>query len=69
MDTLPERMDWLWFLGYDFDSEIPNHSMLSKARKKWGEDIFQGFFERIVVQCVGAGLVDGRNNSLLIPAW
>ena len=20
MDTLPERMDWLWFLGYDLDS-------------------------------------------------
>jgi transposase len=32
MDTLPERIDWLWFLGYDFDSEILNHSVLSKAR-------------------------------------
>ena len=20
MDTLPERLDWLWFLGYDLDS-------------------------------------------------
>jgi len=25
MDTLPERLDWLWFLGYDLDSEIPHH--------------------------------------------
>ena len=49
MDTLPERIDWLWFLGYDLDSEIPNHSVLSKARKKWGVEIFQSFFERIVV--------------------
>ena len=24
METVPERLDWLWFLGYDFDSEIPN---------------------------------------------
>jgi len=23
METLPERMDWLWFLGYDLDSTIP----------------------------------------------
>ena len=38
MDTLPERLDWLWFLGYDLDSSIPNHSVLSKARKKWGID-------------------------------
>jgi len=59
MDTLPERLDWLWFLGYDLDSEIPDHSVLSKARKRWGAGIFQSFFERIVLQCVQAGLVDG----------
>ncbi len=21
--TIPERLDWLWFLGFDLDSEIP----------------------------------------------
>jgi len=71
MDTLPERIDWLWFLGYDLDSEIPNHSVLSKARKKWGVEIFQSFFERIVVQCVEAGLVYGRKifvDSSLVDA-
>jgi transposase len=71
IETLPERIDWLWFLGYDFDSGIPNHSVLSKARKKWGVDIFQGFFERIVRQCVEAGLVDGRKifvDSSLVDA-
>lgn len=59
METVPERLDWLWFLGYDLDSAIPNHSVLSKARKKWGEAIFHKFFQRIVTQCVEAGLVDG----------
>ena len=54
MDTIAERIDWLWFLGYDLDSEIPNHSVLSKARKKWGAEVFKGFFERIVIQCVKA---------------
>jgi len=34
MSALPERLDWLWFLGYDLDSEIPNHSVLSKARRR-----------------------------------
>jgi transposase len=71
MDTLPERMDWLWFLGYDLDSEIPNHSVLSKARKKWGLDVFQKFFERIVLQCAEAGLIDGRKifvDSSLVDA-
>lgn len=59
METLPERLDWLWFLGYDLDSEVPNHSILSKARKKWGVEVFKKFFEQIVWQCVEAGLVDG----------
>jgi transposase len=60
MDTLPERLDWLWFLGYDLDSEIPHHSVLSKARRRWGADLFETFFERIVYQCVEAGLVEGK---------
>jgi len=60
METLPERLDWLWFLGYGLDSSIPNHSVLSKARKRWGENVFKGFFERIVVQCVENRLVDGE---------
>jgi transposase len=71
METIPERMDWLWFLGYDLDTRIPNHSVLSKARKKWGAEVFQNFFERIVLQCVQAGLVDGSKifvDSSLIDA-
>ena len=60
MLTIPERLDWLWFLGYDLDDEIPNHSVLSKARARWGVKAFRNFFERIVWQCVEAGLVDGK---------
>jgi transposase len=60
MDTIPFRMDWLWFLGYDLDEEIPNHSVLSKARARWGTDIFESLFTQTVAQCVRAGLVNGR---------
>jgi transposase len=59
IDAIPLRIDWLWFLGYDLDSEIPHHSVLSKARSRWGVKAFKLFFERIVWQCVEAGLVDG----------
>jgi len=71
MATLPERLDWLWFLEFDFDDEIPGHSVLSKARRRWGPAAFQHFFERIVWQCVAAGLVDGSKifmDSSLIAA-
>jgi len=60
ISTLPERLDWLWFLGYDLDSLIPDHSVLSKAKARWGVEVFKSFFERIVWQCVDAGLVDGK---------
>ena len=48
METIPLRLDWLWFLGFDLDSEVPDHSVLSKARVRWGTKAFKGFFERIV---------------------
>lgn len=64
MQIIPERLDWLWFLGYDFEDEIPNHSVLSKARARWGARAFKRFFERIVYQCVDKGLVDGRKGFL-----
>lgn len=71
MITIPERLDWLWFLGYDLQDEIPNHSVLSKARARWGVGAFKSFFERIVWQCVEEGLVDGSKlfvDSSLIDA-
>ena len=71
MITIPERLDWMWFLGYDLDDNVPNHSVLSKARKRWGVDAFRSFFERIVHQCVTAGLVDGHKiflDSSLVQA-
>ena len=59
METVPERIDWLWFLSYTLESPIPDHSVLSKARARWGKEVFKDFFERIVIQCVEKGLVDG----------
>ncbi|MEO6994295.1 MAG: transposase [Lacunisphaera sp.] len=29
---LPERLEWLWFPGFGLEDEVPNHSLLSKAR-------------------------------------
>jgi transposase len=59
MLTIPERLDWLYFLGYGLTDQIPHHSVLSKARARWGVQAFKHFFERIVWQCVEAGLIDG----------
>jgi transposase len=60
MRIIRERLDYLWFLGYGLDDEIPDHSVLSKARRRWGVEVFESFFIQIVSACVAAGLVDGK---------
>ena len=60
MLQLSLRLDWLWFCGYDIDDQTPDHSVISKARRRWGVDVFTEFFENILTQCVDVGLVDGE---------
>ncbi len=62
MRQLPLRLDWLWFCEFDLTDEIPDHSVISKARRPrraGGREVFVGFFERVLSSCVEAGLVDG----------
>jgi transposase len=59
MAQLPLRLDWLWFCGYDLDDCTPDHSVLSKARRRWGQKAFSEFFAVVLQQCIDAGLVDG----------
>jgi transposase len=59
-ETMPERVDWLGVLGYALATEIPNPSVLSKARRRWGPAVFPRCFERRVGQWVEAGRGDGR---------
>jgi len=59
MRIIPERLDYMWFLGYGLDDVIPDHSVVSKARRRWGAEVFESLFVRTVAQCVLAGLVDG----------
>lgn len=66
MERMSERLDWMWFCGYDWDDAIPNHSVISKARGRWGVDVFAELFQRVLAQCIAAGLVDG--NTLHVDA-
>ena len=71
MKIIAERLDYLWFLGYGLEDEIPDHSVLSKARARWGKEVFERLFVGTIEQCVQAGLVDGRKlhvDSSLIEA-
>jgi transposase len=60
METVNLNLAHRWFIGYDLDEPIPDHSSLSKIRERFGLEVFQRFFERIVEMCIEAGLVWGE---------
>src|SRR5207302_4778652 len=49
-----------WYIGYDLDEPVPDHSSLTKIRDRYGLERFLQFFEQIVELCVAAGLVWGK---------
>jgi transposase len=55
------NLAYRWYLGYDLDEAIPDHSVLSKARCRMGADFFEQIFLFVLAKCREAGLVDGSN--------
>src|SRR3954466_9191712 len=55
-----DRLSVRWYLGYDLDEELPDHSSLTRIRKRYGLAVFRRFFETIVEPCRDAGLVWGK---------
>lgn len=53
------NLAWRWFLGYELDEPIPDHSVLTKARRRFGAKVFEDFFAHIVKLCEERGLVEG----------
>ncbi len=51
------NLAYRWYIGYDLDEEVPDHSIFSKARKRFGKKLFLEVFEHILKQCLKAGLV------------
>jgi transposase len=35
------NMAFMWYLGYDLDESTPNHSVISKARARYGKEVFE----------------------------
>ena len=60
MNMVHLNLAFRWYIGYDLDEEIPDHSSLTKIRERYGLPIFRKFFEHIVEMCIEAGLVWGK---------
>jgi transposase len=55
-----------WYLGYNLDEPLPDHSSLTRIRQRLGLAIFRRFFEVVVDLCNEAGLIWGK--ELLVDA-
>jgi transposase len=65
------NLAFMWFLGYDLDERTPDHSVLSKARARFGLTAYEAFFAEVVRQCERAGLLRGDQlylDSTLVEA-
>ena len=57
MATVALNLAHRWYLGYDLDEPLPDHSSLTRIRERLGLAIFERFFEHVVELCQAAGLV------------
>ena len=55
-----DRLSVRWYLGYDLNEPLPDHSSLTRIRERYGVDIFRCFFDAIVEQCQQEKLIWGR---------
>lgn len=55
-----DRLSVRWYVGYDLNEPLPDHSSLTRIRERYGLDVFRRFFEAMVEQCQQAKLVWGR---------
>jgi transposase len=57
VEEISLNLAYRWYIGYDLDEEVPNHSVFSKARARFGKKLFLDIFEKILARCVGLGLI------------
>ena len=52
VEEISLNLAYRWYIGYDLDEEVPNHSVFSKARVRFGKKLFVDIFEKILVKCI-----------------
>lgn len=55
-----------WYLGYNLDEPLPDHSTLTRIRQRLGLSVFRRFFDHVLDLCDEAHLIWGR--EMLVDA-
>jgi hypothetical protein len=53
------NLAYRWYLGYDLDEEIPDHSVMTKSRYRFPVEVFERLFKRIIQLCKEKDLISG----------
>ncbi len=59
MKEVQVNLAYRWFVGYDLEEDLPDHSVLTKARARFPESLFAGIFARVLGLCRARGLISG----------
>jgi transposase len=60
MRQVEVNLAYRWFIGYELDEKLPDHSTLSKALDRFGDGVFNELFSRSIAQCQKSDLIEGK---------
>jgi IS5 family transposase len=60
MRQVQVNLAYRWFIGYRMDESLPDHSSLSRALDRLGDEVFNELFQRSILQCQASGLIEGK---------
>jgi transposase len=60
MRQVQVNLAYRWFIGYELDEALPDHSTLSRALDRLGDGVFNDLFGRSIAQCYQSGLIEGK---------
>lgn len=69
MRQVTDRLSIRWYLGYDLDEPLPDHSSLTKIRTRYGVQVFRRFFERSSSSVNKPDWSGARSSTLIVPRF
>ena len=57
IEEISLNLAYRWYIGYDLDEQIPDHSIFSKTRARFGKKLFLQIFEEILKIAVSFNLI------------
>jgi len=60
MRQVQVNLAYRWFIGYELDEKLPDHSTLSRVLDRFGDEVFNDLFKQSIAQCKASGLIEGK---------